>query len=421
VDAGAIVTRGVGELRRLLQERTFDLRTLDLADFRRWLDAQLDRWRNDPVFAQRARIRDLRRAHPHLQQLEAEYRRAVSADAATWQGQRLQQVEQEVIDTGKAVAGLSAALQRAGPERLAALRDKLTHFQARHEALRTEEAELIASSPARQHLLRLRAELQQARTAAGLDQEEAHLDVLLTQGGRRAGRSGESFERLALDWARHLILPDFASGSDAAGRRLVLTGVTLGAARTEFDQLIVRQSNEEGQAVEVLGVVEVKRNINDLAHGFRQRQHDLAWLTGDASRYDAALCRTSQFPSGHFDRPAVHQHDGQAFLLDRGSFRHFQRDPAADLFLDRLYFIMREGPLWGLSTAALGRVGYRLATDLRWQPDSEVYLGRLLDWCRSLAEPLETPDVLDLYASTPARAEQVLVAGFASPPGPSDE
>ena len=50
------VTRGTRALGRLLGEHTCDLRGLDVAGFRRWLDAHLARWQTDPVFCQRCRI-----------------------------------------------------------------------------------------------------------------------------------------------------------------------------------------------------------------------------------------------------------------------------------------------------------------------------------------------------------------------------
>ena len=79
-------------------------------------------------------------------------------------------------------------------------------------------------------------------------------------------------------------------------------GVTLGAAGTELDQVIVRLPSRAERPVEVLAVVEVKRNLNDLAHGFRRRQDDLAWLTGHTANYDPRRYRTRQFPTGHFDK-----------------------------------------------------------------------------------------------------------------------
>jgi hypothetical protein len=410
----APITRGVRPLRRLLRENDFDLRGVDLDGFRRWLAHHLARWRNDPVFAQRVRVRDLGRAHPGLRTLEQDYRRAARAEAASPQSPRLRELEKQLADTGKALAGLTAASQRAAPERRLALQQKLRAFQDRQQRLLDEQANLVQSSPTRQHLLRVHAELQQLRSSIGLDREEVCLEKLLTQQGRRSGRSGESFEQGALAATETVIVPDLLRGGESAEspRRLrVLRGVTFGAARTEFDQLVVRLPRRDGRPVEVLAVVEAKRNINDLAHGFLRRQENLAWLTGDADAYDPALYRTQRFRSGHFDREAVHHQQGETFPFARTSFRRFRRDPASGLFLDRLFFITRPGTLWGVSAAALGRLGFRVATDERWDPDSDVYLGKLLHWCLSLAGPTEAPDVLRLYAAGPRRGRQVLLVG----------
>ena len=105
--------------------------------------------------------------------------------------------------------------------------------------------------------------------------------------------------------------------------------------------------------VEVLAVVEAKRNINDLGHGFLRRQIDLAWLTGDRAAYDPAEHRTGVFDAGHFDRPAAHWQDGRAFVFAPGSFSRFARDDSGH-FRDGLWLVTRAGPVWGLSGAALG-------------------------------------------------------------------
>ena len=104
-------------------------------------------------------------------------------------------------------------------------------------------------------------------------------------------------------------------------------------------------------------------------------------------------------------------HEGETFCFARDSFRRFRRDPAADVILDRLYFITRPGTLWGVSAAMLARIGFRVATDERWEPDRDAYLRGLLSWCRSLAEPVETPDVLQMYTSSHRRARQILLTG----------
>jgi hypothetical protein len=412
VAAPSRARRGVRALHRLLQDRTFDLRALDLPGFRRWLDVHLAHWRKNSVFAQRVRIRDLRRTHPELHRLEQELRRAADADARTPQCGPLHEAEREMGNAARAISGLTAALKRAAPAERPALRQKMTAFQARRQALQDEQARLIASSPERQDWLRLDARLRALRAALGLDEEEARLEALFKAQGHRSGHAGTSFEETALALTQGCVIPELLRGGPEPGGGAVrlLRGVTLGAARTELDQLVVRQP-AGGGPVEVLAVVEAKRNLNDLAHGFRLRQENLAWLTGDEGAYDQEAYRTKYFRSGHFDRAAVHEEGGEAFAFARGSFRGFRRDPAAGVFLDRLYFITRAGTMWGVSMAALGRINFRVATDERWDPDSAAYLDGLLRWCRSLAEPVETPDVLRLYAAETERARRILLVG----------
>lgn len=401
------VARGTRELRRLLRQAV-DLRGLDLEGFRHWLSHQLPFWESDPAFVQRARIRDLRRAHPELRALERACRHAAAADEASPHAARLLQVEEALSNAGKAIAGLGAALARAEPEAQPGLRRKLTDFQDRQQALQHEQALLTQASPPRQELLRLRGELQQLRSRLGLERADTALAGLLLNQGRRSSSTGGSFEQQALALTWHHIVPDLVR-TGVTARLRVLTGVGLGAARTELDQLLIRQPLRPGQPVEVLALVEVKRNLNDLAHGFRRRQENLAWFTGDAAHYDSQEYRTRFFRSGHFDREAVHEQDGERFVFARGSFRHFRREPGSGPFLRRLYFITRAGSLSGLSASALARLRHGVATEERWRLEDEDSLRELLRWCQSLAEPLETPDVLRLYCSVPGRARQVLV------------
>jgi hypothetical protein len=406
------ISRGTRELRRLLLQGV-ELRGLEVEGFRDWLTRQLPSWQSDPVFAQRARIRDLRRAHPRLHELERACRHAAAADRASARFARLHSLEEELLRTGKAIAGLSAALAGSAPEKQPGLRHKLAAFQDRQQTLREEQVRLIRASPARQELLRLQVELQHARARLGLGSEEARLAELTRQQGQRSGHSGEAFEQLAVRLTWRYLVPELLGSREAGAiqRLRVLRGVTLGAARTELDQLVIRQPRRPGQPVEVLALIEVKRNLNDLAHGFRLRQENLAWLRGDTEHYEPTQYRARYFRSGHFDREAVHEEDGERFIFARGSFRHFRREPGLGLYLRRLCFITRAGSLTGVSTAALSRIRHRVATDERWQPQSEAWLRELLRWCQSLVEPLETPDVLRLYCSVPGRARQILVVG----------
>lgn len=394
------VARGVDALHAMLAERTTDLRRVGLDGFRDWLLRQLPGWRLDPVFAQRERIRDLRRAWPRLRALERERRRAARANADSPEGARLRQVEEELSGVVKAVEGLTGALEDADEDRRARLREKLDAFRARRAALESERDERIAASPERTLLMRLDAEMERLRGESGAGAEEARLHEMMRAQGRRSGRAGGGFEAAALRVVSELIVPELGDGP-----LTVLTGVTLGTARTELDQAIVRGSGES--PVEVLAVVEAKRNPNDVAHGFTRRQSDLAWLAGHRAAYDAARHVTRHFPSGHFDRPAEHEQAGARFVFDATSFRRFH--PENGHFLAGLYFVTRIAPLAGLSGAAMGRLRHRAAADERFAPDDDAYLADLLAWCRTLAAPIETPDVLAVYAADPGRARQILL------------
>jgi hypothetical protein len=394
------ITRGADALHAMLRERTTDLRRVGPGELREWLGRQLPGWRLDPAFAQRERIRDLRRAYRRLRALERERRRAARADADSPGGARLRQVEEELSGVVKAVEGLTGALVDADEDRRVALREKLDAFRARRAALETERDERIAASPERALLMRLDAELERLRQESGVDTEEARLDEMMRAQGRRSGRAGGGFEAEALRVVREQLLPELGEGP-----LTVLTGVTLGTARTELDQVVVRGSGDS--PVEVLAVVEAKRNPNDVAHGFTRRQADLAWLSGQRAAYDPARHVTRHFPTGHFDRAVEHEQDGARFVFDATSFRRFH--PENGHILAGLYFVTRIAPLVGLSGAALARLRHRAATDERFAPADDAYLADLLAWCRTLAEPIETPDVLALYAADPERARQILL------------
>ncbi|HKB04368.1 MAG TPA: hypothetical protein VKD90_19245, partial [Gemmataceae bacterium] len=194
--------RNPKELRSLLAERTLDLRALDLAGFRRWLDMQIARWQTEPVFVQRARIRDLRTAHPVLRDMEKAYRLAERADAATPQAAPLAELDRERHNADKAVAGLMEAIDQADPSLLPSLEAKLGLFITRQQAVEAERAALVESSPERQALLTALSELDAFRSAVGLDREEARLVELQTGHGRGAGRAGTNFEAEALALTR---------------------------------------------------------------------------------------------------------------------------------------------------------------------------------------------------------------------------
>src|SRR5262249_9509056 len=244
------------ELRRRLDEMTLDLRTLDLAGFRVWLDRQMARWQTEPVFVQRTRIRDLRRAHPEVRRLDEEYRHATEAATASPAGRRIAVLDKRLYNAELAIVGLDAALRDAPPEKQAALAAKRAGFVAKRQRLSEKRAALVESSPEQHELIRVAAEVRQLWESIGLDREHARLAELLTRIGRKSGQAGAKFEQLAQTLAQQHILADLGGGSIH-----LLHKVRLGAAGVELDLVFVRRRGGLEDPVDVLAVVEVKRNI----------------------------------------------------------------------------------------------------------------------------------------------------------------
>jgi len=66
--------------------------------------------------------------------------------------------------------------------------------------------------------------------------------------------------------------------------------------------------------------------------------------------------------------------------------------------------------LWGISSGTLARIAHRLATGPAWETADEAYQRSLMQWAQSLANPIESPDVLRLYAARQQQARQILLA-----------
>lgn len=355
--ARTIATLSPQEIHAFLEDCCRDVRRVGPAGFARWLERRVAHWQRDPVFAQRCRIRDLRSAHPRLTELETQRRQAQELDRQTPQFERLAEVQEQLLRTAKAIAGLSRVAGRA---------EKLAAFQKRRAHLLEEEAALIAASPPRRHLLAVQAELRHYRDQIGLSAEEANLIRLLRASGRRSGQRGREFEERT-----QVALKQHFPGAD------LLPGVTLGATDTEIDTLVVLPGPE------VVAVVESKRNPNDLAHGARLRQANLEWLQGAFKE----SYRNRHYPEGLFTRA-----DHRGYHFTPASFTRAE-----------LWLVSRRGPLWGMSSAALSRLAYRVSVDER--PDPE----RLRRWCQKLTSDWETPDLLRAYARDSHLARRLLL------------
>ena len=169
----------------------------------------------------------------------------------------------------------------------------------------------------------------------------------------------------------------------------------------------MRQPGGPDAPVEVLAVVEAKRNVNDLGHGFFRRQIDLAWLTGDRAAYDPAEHRTGTFDDRPL-RPARRPLGGRhAFLF--APVRSTLRPRRVRLLPGRALAGHASRTGLGPVRGGPGRASRRPCPPTRaGTRTTKPKLARLFAWARSLAGPVETPDVVKLY-SEPPWAGQIIV------------
>lgn len=394
------------ELTQYLADHAVDLRQLDLAGFRVWLEDRISTAARQPLFAQRCLIRDLRRAHRRkLRDRERRLEAAEQAYRSLPAAGQLEEWERTIADLEKAVAGLSEAVAqgRADPA-------KLAQFQSRLADARQTWQQLRGAVPERRRLERARDSLAAFSADIGLTAAERELQQIGAHRGKVAGRAGSRFEELSSLAIHQLVLPQVSADGP-----IVLHGVTWGCARGEFDQVICGRRGAESDRSQpqpdfsdVLAIVEAKRNINDLVHGFNLRQENLAWLAGDPRGHQPRLYRTDQFPDGRFEGTAIHQEYGRDFLFDQQSFRRFQETDDRGFRLHGLYFVSEQRPLVGATTAELSRILHRAATDPRLQISSDAGLRRFRKWALSVVAPFQTRDVLKLYAASEELANQIV-------------
>ncbi|MDF1660156.1 MAG: hypothetical protein P1V97_00190, partial [Planctomycetota bacterium] len=163
------------------------------------------------------------------------------------------------------------------------------------------------------------------------------------------------------------------------------------------------------QSVEVRGVVEVKKNINDIAESFLTRQENIAWFVGEQGRYDSERYRTARYRDGHFSKTAIHEERGRPWRFDQDSFSKFKRDPKTDHYLRGLCFLTRLRPLNGASAGEQSRLIHSVATDFNADIDDEKYLDDLLLWTREWLGEFQTREVFEQYLNNEELARQILL------------
>ncbi|MBX2803109.1 MAG: hypothetical protein KTR31_35845 [Myxococcales bacterium] len=396
---GVEVHRGQAILRELIDTAP-DLTSMDREAFATWIGKVLEDASRDEVFRKRSAVRDLRSSNRRkLRYRQKRIAQARAAYSSCGCGPELSKLERDISSALKGVEGLRKAVEesRADPTKLAS-------FERRLESLTMARDAKLSDCPERGQLDRAKDSLERFEEDVGLVAIQEQIQALNLARGRSGSSRGKRFEEISVEILEQVAIPELTTEGPPP---ICLTGATLGCARGEFDHLLVVQ-RDPSAPVDVLALVEAKRNINDLAHGFRLRQENLAWLTGSDQGFDPAQYRNQHFPSGHFDRPVEHAQGDRVYRFDRSSFDRFRRDETTGDFLERLWFVTERRRLLGMTMAQRERLVNKLATDLSVDPERPNSLARLQPWVLGLLEGLTTREVLQRYASA-GLADQILV------------
>ena len=402
---------GCQYLRHYLDSNDFSLARLDRPGLRRWLRQQIEHRGSDPVFVQRCVIRDLQKRHlARLVSLQCQLKQATANFAACPDQETIGQLEYSIKGCKEAVAGLEQAVSKSTGAKRRSCQQKLAQYRHKLLAMQKEWQQLWEHTPEKRELQQAEAVLADFSKAIGLSDEQQKLETLLRQRGRRHSQSGSDFEQQVLSIVKERVIPWAQNhfGITTEFEPEILSRVRLGCARAEFDYLVVISDQQPQMPVQVLAVVEVKRNPNDLVNGFLHRQENLAWFTQTRSGYPAESYRTNIFRHGHFDRPAQHAENGRKYVFTHHSFVRFRQERHHGYFLDGLFFITRSRPLLGMTSSEHSRLLYKISTDVHFDLDNDDYLERLWQWCQQVIADYQSKDVLMLYASQPHWSEQIV-------------
>lgn len=393
-------------LKDFLGKNTCDFSTMNLENFVVWLKKQVAQKSTDPSFYKRCEIRDLQYLHrSRFYVLWDASKKAQQAWDSCASKEKWESVERKIFGSKRAIEGLSLAIQEKSGEKRLDCMAKLEAFQKELGSLEQQREEMLKSLQQKHDLDKAESELFAFKQEIGLDKKEKELEEILHAQGQNTSQAGSHFENIARDAIEKYIFPIVSENlpCEQKASLKLLSNVTLGCARAEIDYLVVLPSSP---FTIVLAIVEVKRNINDLAWGFQVRQENLAWFTGDTARYDPQLYRTHIFQEGHFDKSVCHEEQGEKFFFCMDSFSLFQREKSC--FLDRLFFITDARTLTGMLSSEYRKFLYHISTDMNFDMENPEYLEKLFAWTKTIVSPFQTKHALELYASQEKWARQII-------------
>ena len=373
----------------------------------------------DTEFSARVSIRDARRRHPEIKVQERIVHVHQEKFAASEHSAELDQLELSIHGAAQAITSMGkfseAGELSASPKILSKLENVRLLLPAKREEMATNLAR--------------RAELRElSEEWKELHEAEKRLEILLAETGltalisalstdtKRAGAGrnsrGKSFETLAAEVVETALIPSLAHRfgldvCDVFPIRNIKFGMSSSKGSTsEIDCVVCTNFSPAEQKeleqryakakpwspgvafVKCLGVVEVKRNADDLADALIGYQRTLAWLSGADEELTGPRADwvTKAYPHGVFDRPFVS--DNLVFV--RESFSALSTTPTADskgtelpreLFLRDLYFVSRDADVELISSKASAWVVSKLASDERLGPrDGLEDLAAVEEW-----------------------------------------
>ena len=395
-------------LREFLSHNRADVASMSVLEFRSWLQNHIDRAARGELFRARCRARDLYRTHRRrLSDRDRRLELARQAWAANPFSEQLSALESQLQGYSRAVDGLTAAVEagEADPQKLSLFRGRLREAESQRQRL--------LSDTDSKRLQRAEASRQRLQDEIGLTAAKQQVEQLASQQGSAAVRSGTAYEQVSASAVRKLLLPRYRGEYREV---LIINGATLGCPRGEFDHLVIGLDDPNGIA-HVLALVEAKRNINDIPHGFRLRQENLAWFVGDQAGFDEQAYRTSHFPTGHFDRPYVHDERGRKFRFDPASFVRFEKSETHGCRIDRLCFVTEQRRLQGVESSTLTKLIHFVSSDRSFTleedyqlPGSDLPVRRLRKRLLAEVQQPQAAGVLEMFATSDQLAGQIIFA-----------
>jgi hypothetical protein len=455
------IYHGVEAMRRLKQEARRSANPLhSRSEFIDFMTQVVSRKLTDKEFAAKVALRDLRREHREkLELVEGAYHKALDEFNTLDVAVVLAELDKRIKGGSQAVESMSKFVNSEGDDHGAKNAERIANCKAllpekirqleedieAREELRKNTTAYITLAASEQWKLDVYSEL-------GLIEREELVKKESKGSGTGRNTRGRDFEAEAFKSLEEVVVPKVSTFYGVSEEELLcVRNIKFGMASAkgstaEIDSLVCRRMvptdgddvkdswSKRGTPVEVLAVCEVKRNADDCGDAFAGYQPSLRWLCGLRDEYDPAIYVTKSFPSGHFDRPYLHQLHSPAgsregieiggnvrpevLVFTEDSFRRMRderavlpiapaeatamgvlpmlRDREGDgggsvdgvsgapsdeetvevsLFLSSLFFICRGGKLDCVTSKAMAWATSKCAADVRLGPGSKLLCG----------------------------------------------